>query len=160
MVSSMSAKGQIFSVDFLLACTIFLIALTIIFIYWGYASIQIEETRLINDMIDKTNLASEIWFREGTPRYWNTSNVIELGIQSGHSFNQTKMNMLNSMAHGKALTLSGVGSYYLYYRVFNETDDTLFEFGSYPSDSKDVMRVKRVGILNELIALVEVIVWR
>jgi len=131
----MSVKGQIFSVDFLMACTIFLIALTIIFIYWGYATLQIEDTRVINNMIDKANLASEIWFREGTPEYWDSSNVIEIGLQSDHSFNQTKMSFLSSMGYGKASTLIGVGSYYLYYRVFNETDSTLFEFGSYPSDS-------------------------
>lgn len=156
----MSVKGQIFSVDFLMACTIFLIALTIIFLYWGYATLQIEETRVINNMIDKANLASEIWFREGTPEYWDSLNIIGIGLQSDHSFNQTKMNMLNSMGYGKASTLIGVGGYYLYYRVFNETDSTLFEFGSYPSDSENVMRVKRVGILNGSIAFVEVIVWQ
>jgi hypothetical protein len=64
------------------------------------------------------------------------------------------------MGYGKVLTMVGVESYYLYYRVFNETNSTLFEFGSYPSEPNDVVRAKRIGILNESIALVEVIVWR
>jgi len=155
----MSTKAQIFSADFLVACTIFLLALTIIFVYWGYAILQIEETRLTNDMIDKVNLASQVWFREGTPKDWDSSNVVELGLLSDHSFNQTKMNLLNTMGYGKVLTLVGVESYYLYYRVFNETNSTLFEFGSYPSNPKNVVRAKRIGILNETIALVEVMVW-
>jgi len=156
----MSVKGQIFSFDFLVACSIFLIALTIIYIYWGYVALQIEETRLTNDMIDKLNLASQVWFREGTPKYWDSSNVVELGLLSGHSFNQTKMDLLkNEIGYGKALTLIGAGDYYLYYRVTNETNSILFEFGSLPSNPKNAMKAERVGILNDSIAIVEVILW-
>ncbi|HKZ45500.1 MAG TPA: hypothetical protein VJ343_02235 [archaeon] len=157
----MSVKGQIFSLDFLVACSMFLIALTIIYIYWGYASLQIQETMLMNDMIDRLNLASQIWFKEGTPRYWDNSSVIELGMANDHSFNWTKMTLLgNDIKYGKALTLAGVGDYYLYYRVSNEANSTLFSFGEYPSDPKNVMKARRVGILNESIAIVEVIIWR
>jgi len=155
----MSAKGQIFSIDFLVACTIFLITVTILYVYWGYTTIQIEETRFTNDMTDKLNLASQVWFKEGTPIYWDSSNVIELGLQNNHEFNETKMNNLNSIGYQRVMTLVGILSYNFYYRLYDENNSTLFEFGLTPSNSKNLVRSKRVGILNGSIAFLEVVLW-
>ena len=157
----MLTKGQMFSVDFLIACSIFLVMMIIIYLYWGYATLQIEDTVLTNDMTDKLNLASQAWFKEGTPKYWGSSDVVELGLSNGHSFNWTKMDLLkNSIGYGRALTLIGVEEYYLYYRVANETNSTLFEFGDYPSNPDNVMKTERFGLLENSIAVVEVILWR
>lgn len=159
MVRYMSAKAQVFSVDFLIACSIFLVAVTILFIYWSYTSLQIEETRRTNDMIDKLYLASQVWFKEGTPIYWSAENVVELGLQNNNEFNQTKLSVLNnSIGYQKTLSLLGL-NYHLYYRVYSETNATLFNFGFYPSNSENVMVAKRVGILNGSIAIVEVVLW-
>lgn len=155
----MSRKGQIFSSDFLIASSIFLIAIAVIYIYWGYASAEIEESRITNDMIDKLYLASHVWFREGTPRYWDSSNVIELGLQSDHEFNQTKMSSLTTIEYQRTLTLLGVENYNIYYRVYDESNNTLFEFGLFPYEAENVLRLKRVGILNQSIAMVDVILW-
>jgi len=110
-------------------------------------------------MIEKLYLASQVWFKEGTPIYWSAENVVELGLQNNNEFNQTKLLLLkNNIGYQKTLSLLGL-NYYLYYRVYNETNATLFNFGSYPSDSKNVMVTKRIGILNGSIAIVEVILW-
>lgn len=155
----MLAKAQIFSVDFLIACSIFLIAVTILYIYWSYASLQIEETRLTNDMIDKLYLASQVWFKEGFPPYWSAEDVVELGLQNDNEFNQTKLLLLNnSIGYQRALALLGL-NYNLYYRVYNESNSTLFDFGLYPSNPKNTMVAKRIGILNGSIAIVEVVLW-
>jgi len=159
MVGYTSAKAQIFSVDFLIACSIFLVAVTILFIYWSYTSLQIEETRRINDMIDKLYLASQVWFKEGTPTHWSAENIVELGLQNDDEFNQTKLSLLNnSIGYQKTLSLLGL-NYNLYYRIYNEANATLFNFGFYPSNSKNVMVTKRVGILDGSIAIVEVVLW-
>jgi hypothetical protein len=157
----MSHKGQAFSMDFLVASAIFIIALTIIFTYWGYSEIQIEDTSVQNDMSAKLDLASQIWFREGSPVYWSPGNVVELGMENSNQFNWTKMAFLNNnITYGQAANLIGTSEYYLFYRVYNESNSTLFKYGFYPSQPTIVMRAERVGILNDSIAKVEVILWR
>lgn len=157
----MSRKAQTFSVDFMIASSIFVLAFSILYIYWTYASMQISETREVNEMIDKTYLISHVWFRGGTPKYWNSTNVIDLGLSNNHRFNQTKMNILNeSIGYDKAKDLLSVGVYEIFFRVYNTTNDTLYTFGSYPSDPENVIKIKRVGILNRSVAIVEVMVWK
>jgi hypothetical protein len=156
----MSNKGQIFSADFFIACSIFIVAVGIVLIYWRYVSSEIEETRTLNDMNGKLQLASQIWFREGFPEYWSPENVIELGLENNHIFNQTKMDSLNLLGYEKFLSLGGSGNYYVYYRVTDEKNSTLFEFGPYPSNAGNIMKMDRIGILNQTIAIVEVLVWR
>jgi len=115
----------------------------------------------INDMIDKAYLISQAWFREGTPEYWNSSNVIDLGLANDHRFNQTKMNSLvePQLGYENVGNLIGVETYDFYFRVYNTTNDTVYTFGVYPSNPKDVIKVKRVGILNDSVAILEVLVW-
>jgi nitrogen fixation-related uncharacterized protein len=156
----MSVKGQIFSTDFLIACSIFIVAVGVLFIYWRYASSQIEETRNLNDMNEKLYLASQVLFTEGVPKYWSSENVVQLGLENNHMFNQTKMNSLSLLDYSKVLTLVGSENYYVYYRLHDENNSTLFEFGVYPSDARNVMKAERIGILNQSIAIVEVLLWR
>lgn len=159
MVKYLSAKAQIFSADFLIACSIFLIAVTILYVYWGYASLQIEETRRTNDMIDKLNLASQAWFKEGTPTYWSADDVVELGLQNNHEFNHTKLEILkNEIGYQKALALLGL-NYNLNYTVYDEDRNLKFTFGRAPSNPNNLMKLRRVGILNESIAIMEVMLW-
>lgn len=156
----MSVKGQIFSTDFLIACSVFILAVGLLFVYWKYTTIQIEETRMLNDMSEKLHAVSQIWFKEGTPKYWSPPDVIELGLENNHMFNQTKMETLNSLGYNKVRTLLGVENYQLYYRVRDEGNGTLFEFGIYPSNAKNLMKIERIGILNQSIAIVEVLLWK
>lgn len=155
----MSAKGQSFSADFLLACSLFILAIGLIFIYWSYTSQEIEGTRASNDMIDKLNLVSQVWFKEGTPAHWSPEDVIEIGLQNNHQFNQTKMNSLDSIGYQKFKSFLGAGSYNIYYGVYDENNRTLFEFGLYPSSPENVMKTSRIGILNRTIAMVDVLIW-
>lgn len=155
----MSARGQVFSADFLIASSIFVVAIGVIFIYWMYASQEIEGTRGTSDMIDKLNFASEAWFKDGTPVHWSPDDVIEIGLDNSHQFNQTKMDSLNVLGYEKVKSFLGVGNYNIYYRVYDEMNRTLFEFGIYPYQENDVMKTTRMGILNRTIAIVDVLIW-
>jgi len=158
---SMSRKAQTFSMDFLIASTVFVLAFSILYVYWTYTTKQINETRDINDMIDKVYLISQIWFRKGTPEYWNPSNVIDLGLASDHRFNQTKMDSLTDplLDYDNVSDLIGVETYDFYFRIYNTTNDLIYDFGLEPSSPENVIKIKRVGILNRNVAIVEVMVW-
>ena len=161
----MSLKAQVLSFDFIMAASIFLLVVGIIYIYWIYSSMQIEETKNINDMTDKAYIATQVWFREGIPEYWDDNTVIDLGMENNHRFNQTKMDFLNdsinptNIGYNRTKTLIGLGSYDYFFRIYNSTDDTLFNFGLYPSNADNVVKVKRIGILNSSIVILEVLVW-
>jgi hypothetical protein len=155
----MLAKAQVLSFDFMVAIGVFLLVSGILYAYWNYASLQIEETRTINDMVNKLYLVSNVWFRDGRPVYWNPSDVIELGLQNDHRLNTTKMNALNDLGYQRVLNMLGTENYNIHYRVYDENNYTLFEFGINPSNYKNLMKTKRIGILNGTGVIIESILW-
>lgn len=158
---SLQSKGQTFSADFMIACTIFVLAVAILFVYWTYTSNKINETNLINDMIEKAYLISEIWFREGIPKYWNTTNVIDIGLSNEHRFNRTKMDSLNDslLGYENVTKLIGVELYQYNFTVYDTNENMLYTFGQTLSNPDNIVKIKRVGILDGEIAIVDVMVW-
>lgn len=159
---SIQSKGQIFSTDFIIACTVFILALAILLVYWKYTSNKINETSIINDMTEKAYLISEVWFRDGIPKYWSPSDVIDIGLSNDHRFNRTKMDSLNDPLLGYQNVSKMIGAETYNYRlvVINSTDNVLYTFGSNPTNPDNLIKVKRVGILDGNIVVVEVMVWQ
>ena len=158
----MYIKGQVFSFDFLLASSIFLLSVGVLFVYWIYTTLQIEETGEMNEMIDKAYKASEVWFREGVPQYWSLNDVIDLGLENDHRFNQTKMDMMKAeIGYEKTKNMIGLSGYEYNFSVYNSTSHLIWSVGQViPSDSQNIVNVKRFGILNGSIVTLQVVVWR
>lgn len=160
MGSCMSPKGQIFSLDFLLASSIFLLTIGILLVYWTYTNIQIEETRGINTLTNKAYKASEIWFREGVPTYWDFNNVVDLGLENNHRFNDTKMgSMKTEIGYDKAKVMIGLSGYDCNFTLYDTNNNTVFSFGMNPSNPKNLIKIKRIGIYQASIVTLEVMVW-
>jgi len=155
----MSIKGQLLSSDFLIASSIFIIVTAIIFSYWTYTTIQIEENRKIDDIIDAAFLASNVWMREGTPNYWNSTNVVDIGLQNNHRFNETKLVYLNEIGYSKVKSMIGLTQYNLYLRIYDFNNNTFFTFGNFSSNAENVVKIKRIGLLNNTIVYVDTVVW-
>jgi len=156
----MSPKGQIFSFDFLLASSIFLLSIGILFVYWTYTNIQIEETRQLNEMIDNVYKASGAWYREGVPIYWNSNNVIDLGLENNHKFNDTKMNsMKTDIGYDKTKVMIGLSGYDYNFTLRDTDNNMIFSFGMNPSDPTNLVKMDRIGIYNASIVTLEVMVW-
>ena len=158
---SLQSKGQTFSTDFMIACTVFILAVAILLVYWRYTSNKISETSLINDMTEKAYLISEIWFREGIPKYWDSSNVIDLGLSNDHRFNRTKIDTLTDplLNYQNVSKMIGAENYDYNFTVFNSTKNVVYTFGMSPTNPDNLVKVKRVGILDGDIVTVEVMVW-
>lgn len=158
---SLKSKGQIFSMDFLIACSFFILAFSILYVYWTYSTKRIEETRRITDMIDKAYLISDIWFRDGIPKYWNSFNVIDLGLSNEHRFNKTKMDSLNDplLGYRNVSRMIGIEGYYYRFVVINSISQIVYSFGSNPTNPDNLVKIKRVGILDGNVVIVEVMVW-
>ncbi|MDI6825581.1 MAG: hypothetical protein QMD36_00050 [Candidatus Aenigmarchaeota archaeon] len=110
-------KAQMFSADFMIACSIFLLALVVVMIYWSYTNIQIKETKTINEMVDKAYTISQVWFREGTPEYWDSTDVREIGLLSDHRLNETKMNEMKKIGYNTVKEKIGAAPYEFRFRI-------------------------------------------
>jgi hypothetical protein len=53
----------------------------------------------------------------------------------------------------------GLSSLEVFFRVYDESNNTQFSFGLSPENSRNVIRVERVGILNKTIVFVDTMVW-
>ncbi len=157
---SYQPKAQALSYDFFIGVTMFIIALTIILFYWNYTSKQIDEAVANNDIANKLFLATQPWFREGYPIRWSPPDVIEIGLTNDGYLNNTKISSLITVGYGKMLELIGVQSYNIYYRVYNESNYTYFEFGIYPSDADDIARLDRLSVMNSMPVVIRTLVWR
>jgi hypothetical protein len=152
-------KGQSFSIDFMAATAIFLILIAFIMVYWFYTNAQVYETQGIENMIDKVQMVSEVLFSEGYPEYWSPSDFVTLGFQNDNRFNQTKLDYLITIGYDNSKRLMGVGVDDYYIRLFDQSDNTKFTFGVFPNGEKNLIRIKRVGILNGEIVFAEIFVW-
>jgi hypothetical protein len=152
-------KGQALSFDFLFSSGIFLILVSFLLIYWAYTNTQISETGKLERMIDKTQLVSDVLFGDGYPEYWAPGNIINLGLQNDNRFNQTKLNYLTSMGYPAVKDMAGVGEDEFYFRIYDQVNQTKFQFGLYPNNEENLVRLNRVGILEGDIVSVEIFVW-
>jgi hypothetical protein len=155
----MLLKAQL-SYDFIIAAFVFFLVVSVLLLQWAGVTSQIDETRYLDDLIEKAYLTSDVWFRSGVPNNWNKTNVISLGFKDNYEFNQTKMNSLTEIGYNASKQLLGLGDVEYYFLVYDETNTTLFNFGSMPSNSRDVIKVKRAGILNSSFVFLDAVVWK
>jgi len=153
-------KGQTFTYDFFMASIIFFILLVIVFSYWAYAMKETEETRRREDAFNYLIAASQVWFKEGYPKYWDNSSVIEIGLANDRKINATKLQILNSSTgYQRFLSLLNIGPYNVFYNVTDENSQTIFWFGAQPSQAKNVYQIERVGVLNSKAVKIKTILW-
>jgi hypothetical protein len=102
---------------------------------------QIEETKNINEMVDKAYTISQVWFREGTPKGWNSTNVRELGLLSDHRINETKMNETKKMGYDRVKEIIGAAPYDFRFKVVLIGDTPIKEPIAYTSTMPDTQLV-------------------
>ena len=85
----MIKRGQVWSIDIIIAFTIFLIAIIVFFVYSvnysGEAGETFEQISYDGEIILKSI------FSEGHPQDWNSSNVVNIGIMSKNKINEKKL---------------------------------------------------------------------
>jgi len=155
-------KAQSLTYDFFLALSIFLLVLNIALARWYFSALEIQEAMEKNFALKASVSASQVWFKEGYPKYWDLSNVNELGLANDGKINWTKVEMLSDLGYSKVVSLLGLGTYNLCYELYNKTGGKFFAFPQVCSlnSAKDVNKVERVAILDEQPVKVRTLVWR
>ena len=161
MVRFMLIKSQTLTYDFFIAASILFLILIAAFFLWYYKMEGIKEEREKADLADILIYASEIWFKEGYPIYWNTSNVLEIGLANENRINTTKVRMMEELGYQKLAYLLSLGTANVNYFVYSLNGTLLYSFPNYSMENaKDILVLERVAIWNESIVKVKTVVWQ
>ena len=150
-------KGQALSFDFLIACTILILAISILLIQVGYTTKELNEVRDKNELIDETYKLSEIFFDEGYPKNWNSSDVVIVGMETNNRIDWQKLKSLEEIGYQKSLILLGLKNDYNF-TIFKD-NSTFYSFGKNTENASSIVKVDRVGILNNSIVSIQVLVF-
>ena len=154
-------KAQTLTYDFFVSLAIFFLILSLVISYWYFSAAQMQETMEKNLASNALISASQVWFKEGYPKYWSLDNLIELGLANDEKINKTKMEMLSQLGYSKVVLLLNLGTYNLRYEVYNKSDDLIFLFpqNSDLTKAKNVYKIERVAILDEKPVRVRTLIW-
>jgi len=157
----MSIKSQALTYDFFSATSLLLLVLLITFFLLYHKIESFEEEKKKSEMVNFLISSSDIWFKEGYPKYWNENNVIEIGLANDNQINTTKVRLIERMGYQKLASLLNLGTLNVNYLIYSQ-NGTLIYF--YPNRSiekaKDVLVLERVAIWNYSIVKVRTLLWR
>ena len=146
---STNNKGQALTFDFVIATAVFLAVLSLIVSYWYYSMLQMQEIMDKNMAVNSLVLASDIWFAEGYPKYWDTSSIREIGLSNENRINRTKMEMLPQIGYSNVTTLLSLGAYSVQYNLYSGGSE-VFAFPSFNITClKNTYIIERISILDE-----------
>ena len=161
MVRFMSIKAQTLTYDFFIATSILLVALTITF-FLAYHNIQsIEEEKRKGEMVEVLISASDVWFKEGYPKYWSINDVVELGLSNDNQINSTKVRLMEEMEYQRIASLLSLGSFSVGYIVYSQNGSLIYSFPNFSLEkAKNVLVLDRTAIWNDSIVKVRTIIWQ
>jgi hypothetical protein len=158
---SINKKAQVMTYDFFLATAIFLAILAVIFGYWFHSVSQIQEVEVKNRASEEVFSASDIWFKEGYPKYWAAQDVRELGLSNDLKINQTKLNLFVQLGYPKIASILNLGTDNVQFILYNSSNVIIFQYpsGVDLSSAKNIYQNERFGILNDSIVKIRTIIW-
>jgi hypothetical protein len=147
-------KAEVFSSDFIVGLSVFLIAISIFGIYYTNIQNDIVDYKIRNDMQTKADsVANLLATNSGDPEFWNSNSVKIIGLQDSNIINLTKFEELKKIDYFVAKRMLGVGGYEFYIELKNETGYTLrngssvFSYGKeMTEDSLNVFYTERYGL--------------
>jgi hypothetical protein len=161
MVEFMSIKAQTLTYDFFIATSLLLLLLIATFFLFYYKIENIEEEKRKSEMVNVLISASDIWFKEGYPEYWNVDNVIEIGLANNNRINTTKVRLMEEMGYQKLASLLSLGTFNVNYFVYLQNGSLIYSFpNSSFENAKDALVLERIAIWNDSIVKVRTLVWQ
>jgi hypothetical protein len=161
MVKSMLIKAQTLTYDFFIATSLLLLLLIATFFLFYYKIENIEEEREKSEMVNMLISASDIWFKEGHPKYWNVNNVVEIGLANNNQINTTKVRLMEEMGYQKLALLLGLGTLNVNYFVYLQNGSLIYSFPSLSyENTKNILVLERIAIWNYSIVKVRTLVWQ
>jgi hypothetical protein len=152
------AKGQVLSLDFMVASILLFMVLAFLAVQVGYELKNTQETRQKEALISGADQASNIFFSEGYPKDWIPENVEILGMESKGRLSMQKLEYFNQTPYSTAIGLLGVNN------DFNITilngQNEIISFGKPYDSASSVVKRERLGVLeNGTLVNIKVIIF-
>ena len=150
-------KAELFSSDFVVGLSIFIIAIGVFGVYYINIQNDVEEYSIRNELQTKSNTVADLLIStSGQPKGWSADNVDVIGLNDEGIINLTKFEEMQKMDYYTVKKFLGIGGYEYYINLENETgqtlvnDSTIYEYGmNKDADALQVFYVERFG-LSEL----------
>ena len=155
-------KGQAWGFDLMIGAGIFMIGLTVFFLYTLNYPKGNEETG--KDLeYEAKRIASDL-LSSGLPTNWNEINVQKIGLTSNNLINQTKLDLFyNLMQNNYNNTKILFGTKYDYFvnasNSLNINGNPISGIGIYPINVKNEVKLTRVTVYEGVPINLEVTVW-
>jgi len=160
-VKFMLIKAQTLTYDFFIATSLLLLLLIATFFLFYYKIENIEEEKEKSEMVNVLIYASDIWFKEGYPKYWNVDNVIEIGLSNNNQINTTKVRLMEEMGYQRLASLLSLGTFNVNYFVYLQNGSLIYSFPSlFYEKAKNVVVLERITIWNNSVVKVRTLVWQ
>jgi hypothetical protein len=157
----MSIKAQTLTYDFFIATSLLLLLLIATFFLFYYKIENIEEKKRKSEMVNVLISASDIWFKEGYPKYWNVDNFIEIGLANNNQINTTKVRLMEEIGYQKLASLLSLGNFNVNYFVYLQNGSLIYSFPNFSfENAKNVLVLERITIWNDSIVKVRTLVWQ
>jgi len=157
----MSIKAQTLTYDFFIASSLLFLVLTIAFLLFYYKIENIEEEKRKSEMVNVLISASDIWFKEGYPKYWSVEDVLEIGLANDNRINTTKVRLIEEIGYKKLSALLGLGKFDVNYFVYSQNGSLIYYFPNYDiRNAKNVLILERIAIWNDSIVRVRTLLMQ
>jgi hypothetical protein len=147
--------------DLVMALTIFLVGIIVIYIYAINFLNEGEEN--LNQLLNDGNLASFLILSEGTPKNWTLTDVEIPGILSEEKINQTKLENLYSLSLNNYTQIKRMlgTNHELYFNFTNIeiSGNPVDGIGNSPTSEKNLIKIERFTIYNNKPVKFDLFVW-
>ena len=141
-----------FSTDFVVGLTIFLMAIVVFESFYSNIDSGINNYKVRNDLQTKANSVADILATSpGYPNNWSNVTVKVIGLYDSGFLSLEKFSQLMKVEYYAAKSEMGVGGYEIYLEVTNSTGSVLgnYKYGHPVSENaSQVFFVKRLGLAN------------
>ena len=153
-------KGQVWSLDFVIASVLFI---AVVLIYFKYSSEYFDERDFdFEELQIDANSISDSILTPGYPRNWNLDNVKRIGISDdGYKINESKLFLFlnfSSEDYNATRYLFGTTNHY-YFLIKDSLGDLIAEAGRNGSSSM-LASAERIVLYNSTLYRMSVYSWR
>jgi len=151
--TKLKIKGQVFSVDIIIAVIIFTAAILIY--YKAMINFSEDDSELFDSIIMDVKSISDSLMSEGNPANWSKENINTLGLHTNQRINKTKLRYFAGIPYKDTKNL--LGTKYDYYIIFKDRNNNVCPINeSLEGIGKPGVNLTNINILQNQKMLVKV----
>jgi hypothetical protein len=152
-------KGQVWSLDFAVSVTIFLLILVPFLMIFGYIMNQNTERAALDDMgVSALSISDSLVRAAGVPQDWNATTVELVGLADTENvLDEGKVALFDSLGYDKLKSVMSKG--YDFYMKISDLNGTVYtEKGSLPG-RVTIVPVERYAVYRNRVVKLQLYLW-